>query len=98
MSLLLRNTQRKFALNIDAYRTHTLRMKKAAGCADWDLAITLTTDHRLRALNLAYRKIDKTTDILSFPFYEQVPVGCSVPVHGLPIGLLTFRALFFHRM
>jgi probable rRNA maturation factor len=34
--------------------------------ADAEWSLVLTDDHELRALNLGYRAIDRTTDVLSF--------------------------------
>ncbi len=39
------------------------------------MGLWLTTDLRMRTLNRRYRKIDKPTDVLSFPFHEGVKNG-----------------------
>ena len=39
----------------------------APGRAAGDVAIALVSDARIRALNRAYRRIDRPTDVLSFP-------------------------------
>jgi probable rRNA maturation factor len=35
------------------------------------ISITLTTPENIRKINKEYRKIDKTTDVLSFPMFEK---------------------------
>ena len=37
---------------------------------DAEINITLVSDERIRELNSAFRNIDKSTDVLSFPQYE----------------------------
>lgn len=37
------------------------------GFRDAELSVLVTGDRKMRALNRAYRGIDKTTDVLSFP-------------------------------
>jgi probable rRNA maturation factor len=46
-----------------------------AGYSEWNMGLWLTTDLRIRTLNRRYRKIDKPTDVLSFPFHEGVKNG-----------------------
>jgi probable rRNA maturation factor len=46
-----------------------------AGYSEWNMGLWLTTDLRMRTLNRRYRKIDKPTDVLSFPFHEGVKNG-----------------------
>ncbi len=38
-----------------------------------DFTIVITSDDQVRKLNLDFRKIDKTTDVLSFPSTEEDP-------------------------
>lgn len=71
-NVLLRCTQRLFKVDLEGYRRKVVAMKAVAGVERWDLAITLTTDRKLRQLNHTYRQIDRPTDILSFPFYDKV--------------------------
>ena len=42
-----------------------------------ELSILLVNDHKIRRLNSQYRKIDKTTDVLSFP---QIKLGEPDPI------------------
>lgn len=38
------------------------------------ISVTLTTPNRIRELNKEYRKIDKETDVLSFPIFEKAEI------------------------
>ena len=44
------------------------RMKCPGG--RWDVGVMLTTDAEIRQLNKRYRRKDKPTDILSFPYHN----------------------------
>lgn len=39
----------------------------ALGSADAELSILVTDDHEIRELNRRYRRLDRATDVLSFP-------------------------------
>ncbi|RLN48751.1 hypothetical protein BBJ29_006309 [Phytophthora kernoviae] len=41
----------------------------------WDVGVMLTTDSHVQQLNRKYRKKDKPTDILSFPFHKVRAAG-----------------------
>lgn len=48
-----------------------------------EISVLLVNDRRMRELNLQYRGIDKTTDVLSFPLLEP---GRGIPVSGSASG------------
>jgi probable rRNA maturation factor len=48
------------------------------------VAIVLTDDARVRDLNLAWRGIDKATNVLSFPAHDLVPGKAVKPAEGQP--------------
>ncbi len=71
-----------------ARRFSSLALKKVKGAVfekNAELSIVLTGDGEVRALNKAYRKKNKTTDVLSFPLLEgkKMRTGLNVKV---PIG------------
>lgn len=37
----------------------------------YEVAITILSDHAIHQLNLKYRQVDRSTDVLSFPLLEQ---------------------------
>jgi probable rRNA maturation factor len=45
------------------------------GEADAEVHLLLTGDRTIRELNRRYRKIDRATDVLSFPDGDQLPTG-----------------------
>jgi len=51
-------------------RALLLRLKNAVLGEHYSLSVVFTNSARMRRLSRAYRKIDKTTDILSFPLSE----------------------------
>jgi probable rRNA maturation factor len=72
-------------------RADAERLMRAAGLADCELSLTLTTDRAIRKLNRDFRGIDAATDVLSFSQIEQA--GVAPPDPGvvknspeLPVG------------
>ncbi len=64
---------------------------RAAGLAECELSLTLTTDHAIRRLNRDFRGIDTATDVLSFSQIEQAGAAPPDPrtvknSPGLPVG------------
>ncbi len=67
------------------------RLMRAAGLAECELSLTLTSDRTMRRLNRDFRGIDAPTDVLSFSQIEQAgsapPNPRSVKSSpGLPLG------------
>ncbi|HEV2170564.1 MAG TPA: rRNA maturation RNase YbeY [Candidatus Binatus sp.] len=66
------------------------RLMRAAGLADCELSLTLTSDRAIRGLNRDYRGIDAATDVLSFSQIGQAgTVSDPLAVKnraGLPLG------------
>lgn len=48
------------------------------------IQITLTTPENIRKLNKEYRKIDKETDVLSFPMFEKEEIDFKVQNQDFP--------------
>jgi len=67
------------------------RLMRAAGLADCELSLTLTSDRAMRRLNRDFRGIDAATDVLSFSQIEQAGSAPPEPRRvknspGLPVG------------
>ena len=79
MSVAIRITQR--TVKFDKYRLEqqSLRILELCGCKGWDLGLWLSGDKAIRALNGEYRQKKKTTDILSFPFQENITTPGVLP-------------------
>ena len=73
--IIIRNRQRKIAVDIDALRADAQTILNTLGYADFDLGILITSQSTIRAYNREYRHKDKATDILSFPFYPSLRPG-----------------------
>jgi len=76
--ITITNTQRK-------HRTNTRRLKKAAtamltelGYAGFDLGILICGATRMAAFNGQYRNKHKATDVLSFPYHENLTAGQAI--------------------
>ena len=59
-------------------------LKNAAGKYPLNISIVLSDDARVRDLNLAWRGIDKATNVLSFPTRDLVPGRAPGPEAGQP--------------
>lgn len=70
-------------------------IKRAIGAAlkfegfryDAEVSVTLTDNCKIRDLNYDYRDVDRETDVLSFPLYENGEIDESEIVEGEPVGL-----------
>ncbi len=67
------------------------RLMRAAGLAECELSLTLTSDRAIRRLNRDFRGIDTPTDVLSFSQIEQAGSAPPNPHSvknspGLPVG------------
>jgi probable rRNA maturation factor len=73
MKVHIKNRQRLIKINQQRIRSllrkalHLLSPRKA------ELSILFVNDRRMRILNLQYRGVDRTTDVLSFPQIENPP-------------------------
>ncbi len=70
--ILIKNTQRKFKINIAKFKADAQTMLNALDYADFDLGIWLTNNKTIRYYNKTYRHKDKPTDILSFSFHPDL--------------------------
>jgi|LakMenEpi03Aug12_release.lakeMendotaPanAssembly.Ray.scaffolds.fasta_scaffold195524_2 probable rRNA maturation factor len=73
--ITIRNTQRTMHIKATTLKKTAQAMLKYLGYADFDLGIWLTTNKTIRHYNKTFRGKDKPTDILSFPYHEQLKPG-----------------------
>lgn len=73
--IIVHNTQRKVKINVAKLKEDTQTVLDALRYPDFDLNIWLTTNTSIRKYNRKYRKKNKATDVLSFPFYPQLKAG-----------------------
>ena len=62
----LLNRQRKHRIDSDGVRRFLSGLLKEVGRPEASFSVVFVTDKVMRAYNLRYRHIDKTTDVLSF--------------------------------
>lgn len=83
--ITIKNTQRKIKINTAQLKRDAQIILDALGYSDFDLGIWLTTNATIRKYNRDYRKKDKATDILSFPFYPDLKPGDKIILRQAPV-------------
>ncbi|MBY0352738.1 rRNA maturation RNase YbeY [Candidatus Babeliales bacterium] len=74
------NKQRKIVVNETFIKKTAHKMLMVLGYEKFDLGIYLTTNATVRKYNREFRKKDKPTDILSFPFHPDLVAGQRIVV------------------
>ncbi|XP_068090219.1 endoribonuclease YbeY isoform X2 [Hyperolius riggenbachi] len=82
MSLIIQNMQRIVQLRRVPLRRNLEIARNCLGVQRYGVGLICLSDARIRQLNYMYRKKDTATDVLSFPFYEDLQPGV------LPLPLL----------
>jgi len=67
MKVYIRNRQRSIRINQQRVRRLLRKALHLLGLQKSELSILFVNNRRMRILNLQYRGIDRTTDVLSFP-------------------------------
>ncbi|KAG9303449.1 hypothetical protein G9A89_013776 [Geosiphon pyriformis] len=75
MTIVIRNTQCFVRLPIGRLKHELRQILLFAKLPDWDVGVHLAGDRYVKYLNLRYRKTNKPTDILSFPFQPALSPG-----------------------
>ena len=70
--ITLKNTQRTHKINKARILKTVLHILDQLDYADFDISIWLTNSATIRRYNRDFRKKDKATDILSFPYHENL--------------------------
>lgn len=70
MEIGLRNGQRKVKTDVSWLRNWTERILFTLGLPEAELSILLVSDRRMKKLNWDYRRIPRSTDVLSFSMRE----------------------------
>jgi probable rRNA maturation factor len=74
-TVLIRNTQRTHAVDVDRLEKLTRHLLETLNCGAFDVGLWLTTDATVRKLNTQFRGVRRSTDILSFPFHDELSPG-----------------------
>ncbi|XP_056289501.1 endoribonuclease YbeY isoform X2 [Pseudoliparis swirei] len=82
MSVVLRNLQKVVPLRRARLRKDVDTLRHILGIHKFDLGIVCVDNHRIQQINKIYRKKNVPTDVLSFPFYEDLRPGkMPCPLH-----------------
>lgn len=73
MVVLLRNLQNVVPLRRARLRKDVETLKRILGVPRFDLGIVCVDNRKIQHINNIYRKNNRPTDVLSFPFYEVKP-------------------------
>lgn len=75
------------------FPAEALAKEVTAYCLDYiqcpyetEISLLLTTDEKIKSINLKYREIEKTTDVLSFPAVEYQKPGDFTDIEEANIG------------
>lgn len=80
--ILIKNQQRKIAIDLEKLKTDAQQILAALKYEDFDLGILITTNATIRKYNRDFRHKDKPTDILSFPAHPALQAGKRIKVHS----------------
>jgi len=78
MGLVLRNLQTVVPLRRARMRKDVEILRHIFGVQRFDMGIICVDNRRIQRINRVYRRRDRPTDVLAFPFYEVQP-----PAHTL---------------
>ena len=73
--ILIKNKQKKIKVNIPKIKKDIESILNSLNYQDFDLGIWFTTNPTIKKYNKQYRKKDKATDILSFPYHTNLKAG-----------------------
>ena len=73
--ILIKNKVKKIKINTNQIKKSVAKMLRSLNYQDFDIGILFTTNQTIRKFNKKFRKKDKSTDILSFPYYTNLKPG-----------------------
>ncbi|XP_055494176.1 endoribonuclease YbeY-like isoform X1 [Leucoraja erinacea] len=75
MALVIRNLQRAVPLRRARLRRDCQVLRQILGLGHFDLGLICVDNQRMRILNGRYREQEAATDVLSFPFHQDLRPG-----------------------
>ncbi|RME66268.1 MAG: rRNA maturation RNase YbeY [Nitrospirae bacterium] len=72
MPVVIRNHQRKVPLDLEGFRKRIEKAVCLLGLEDCEVSFLFVNDARCRQLNHQFRGIDRPTDVLSFPLFNNL--------------------------
>lgn len=82
MIIEIKNQQRKYRVKHNFIKSNVEAVLLLCGLKNIELSILIVNNRRMRILNKQYRGKNSSTDVLSFPMYEESPP----PLSPLPRG------------
>lgn len=76
----IRNSQRKIKVDVNQLKQDAQTILDALDYSDFDLGIWLASNTTIHKYNREYRKKNKPTDILSFPYHTELKAGKRIKV------------------
>ncbi|MEJ2314918.1 MAG: rRNA maturation RNase YbeY [Nitrospirota bacterium] len=83
MKVTISNRQKKVRLNRRQIERDALKALDLLGFEGAELSLLFINGERMQALNKEYRRVDRDTDVLSFPLYDSYKEFPVLLVHGL---------------
>jgi len=80
--ITIKNTQRNHTVDTKHIEQTAQTIITELGYSDFDLGIWLTTNKTIHSYNKMYRKKNKPTDILSFPYHANLEAGEKPTIHS----------------
>ena len=78
--ILIKNNQKRISVDVKKIGKKAKTLLAFLEYKDFDLGILLTTNATIKKYNKQYRKKDKATDILSFPYHTELKAGQKIQV------------------
>ena len=79
--ITIKNNIKKIKVSEKKIRELVTQILKILNYQDFDIGIWFTTNATIKKYNKKYRKKNKATDILSFPFHTQLKAGEKIRIH-----------------
>ncbi|PIQ96983.1 MAG: rRNA maturation RNase YbeY [Nitrospinae bacterium CG11_big_fil_rev_8_21_14_0_20_56_8] len=90
MDIQLRNDQKYCPVGARELKKHLRSVLRELECGGSEISILLVDDAGIRELNRRFRKLNKPTDVLSFPQYEGAPPSPSTgPLGDIVVSIET---------
>ncbi|MEK7577646.1 MAG: rRNA maturation RNase YbeY [Patescibacteria group bacterium] len=86
MITVLFQTESHFPVDVQVVKDAIIRSLEGRVTSDTEVSVTIVGDRRMKALNSIYRKLKKTTDVLSFP--QNDPSQSMAPFVVAPDGVM----------
>ena len=76
--IFIKNSQRKIKLDTEKIEKNIQKMLSKTKYSDFELNVWFTTNKTIQKYNYIYRKKNKPTNILSFPFNENIKPNITI--------------------